>query len=383
MIPEIVPDIRDHAKYGRPVAVVRLPSEMRSLSSAVVGGGLASAASVVIQEVPLDYDHDDPVGELSALMDELDAPRPCVGLMTAAYVRNVITVERAERNGVSAVAIVTAGTTNAVTAGERVSASVASGFAPHKAGTINIIAIVDAPLSDSGLANAVMTVTEAKTAGMADAGIAGTGTTSDAVVVLCPPGGTAAYAGTASDAGVALARAVRAATSASIVKWTNGKRAGAKDFVTKLDEMGIGLEEMWGAALGLYCPNPDWPTEMIRERFERQLRILRDDVNVNAMVFAAIRMEEMGQRDEMHGLDEGRFKEDPVHLVADELLGIALAQYVAGTKGLFEYIRYDKKKPGILGVLGPFLDDIVGSLIGSIMSRIYTDLLESEGKLVS
>ena len=28
------------------------------------------------------------------------------------------------------------------------------------------------------------------------------------------------------------------------------------------------------------------------------------------------------------------------------LLGIALAQYVAGTKGLFEYVRYDKKKPG-------------------------------------
>jgi phosphatidylglycerophosphatase A len=54
---------------------------------------------------------------------------------------------------------------------------------------------------------------------------------------------------------------------------------------------------------------------------------------------------------------------------------------VAGTKGLFEYVRYDKKKPGILGTLGPFLDDIVASLIGSIMSRIYTELLEGEDKL--
>jgi adenosylcobinamide hydrolase len=101
------------------------------------------------------------------------------------------------------------------------------------------------------------------------------------------------------------------------------------------------------------------------------------------MMYAAINMEEMGNRDEMFGLDDGRFLEDPVHLVADELLGIALAEYIAGTKGLFEYVRYDKKKPGILGTLGPFLDDIVASLIGSIMSRIYTELLEGEDKLGS
>ena len=61
---------------------------------------------------------------------------------------------------------------------------------------------------------------------------------------------------------------------------------------------------------------------------------------------------------------------------------MALSQYIAGTN-MFEYVRYDKKKPGVLGVLGPFLDDIVASLIGGIMSRIYTELLEGEDKLVS
>ena len=73
--------------------------------------------------------------------------------------------------------------------------------------------------------------------------------------------------------------------------------------------------------------------------------------------------------------------EDPVHLLADELLGIALAQYIGGTKCLFEYIRYDKKKPGILSKLGPFMDDIVASLIGATMSTIYTEILEGEGRL--
>jgi len=64
-----------------------------------------------------------------------------------------------------------------------------------------------------------------------------------------------------------------------------------------------------------------------------------------------------------------------MHLVADEMLGMALVEYLAGTRGLFEYTRYDKKKPGVLKELGPFLDDIVGALIGGTMSKIYTDLL--------
>ncbi|TFG56311.1 MAG: hypothetical protein E4H30_04605 [Methanomassiliicoccus sp.] len=83
----------------------------------------------------------------------------------------------------------------------------------------------------------------------------------------------------------------------------------------------------------------------------------------------------------MYGLDIKKFEEDPVHLLADELLGIALAEYIGGSKCVFEYIRYDKKKPGVLSELGPFMDDIVASLIGATMSTIYSDLLEGEGRI--
>ena len=248
-------------------------------------------------------------------------------------------------------------------------------------GTINVLVAVNVPLHDCGLANAFITVTEAKTAALMDTGVMGTGTTSDAVSVACPIGDGGKYAGTATDVGMAIARAVRSAVGASVLKWGNGDRP--KDFLTRLDEMGVGEEEMWEAAAGLYVPNPDWDAEMIREMFNRNLAILRKDINVNAMVVAAMSLEGLGKEDALFGLDGGRFLDDPVHLVADELLGMSLSQYIAGTKGLFEYIRYDKKKPGILGTLGPFLDDIVASLIGSIMSRIYTELLESEDKLGS
>lgn len=378
--------MEDNGKGG--FAIMTLPERFRLLSSTIMNGGYAESDTVFFYEVPLGYDGLFPEEDMERQCRKFDVPPHAVGFMTAADIRRVITVCKEEFNGVQAIAIATAGVTNAVYAGERLPKEVLDILPKHvpagernPPGTINILVAVNVPLHDCGLANAFITVTEAKTAALIDTGVNGTGTTSDAVSVACPIGDGCKYAGTATDVGVAIARAVRSAVGASVLKWGNGKRP--KDFLTRLDEMGAGESEMWEAASALYVPNPDWDVETIREMFCRHLSVLRKDINVNAIVSAAINMEAMGTRDEMFGLDGGRFMEDPVHLVADELLGMSLSQYIAGTKGLFEYIRYDKKKPGVLGTLGPFLDDIVASLIGGIMSRIYTELLESEDKLGS
>jgi len=64
-------------------------------------------------------------------------------------------------------------------------------------------------LSDAALVNAIGTATEAKTQALFDAGIEGTGTATDALCVLCPPGGKAhAYGGPRSLWGGRLARVV-------------------------------------------------------------------------------------------------------------------------------------------------------------------------------
>lgn len=369
-------------------AIMTLPERFRLLSSTIMNGGYAETDTVFFYEVPLGYDNSFPEEDMEQQCRRFGIPPHAVGFMTAADIRRVITVCKEEFNGVQAVAVATAGVTNAVYAGERLPQEVLDLLPEHvppcdrnPPGTINILVAVNVPLHDCGLANALITVTEAKAAALMDTGVDGTGTTSDAVSVACPIGDGCKYAGTATDVGVAIARAVRSAVGASVLKWGNGKRP--KDFLTRLDEMGVGEKEMWEAASALYVENPDWDTDVLRKMFLRHLSVLRKDINVNAMMMAAMSMEGLGNKDELFGLDGGRFLEDPVHLVADELLGMALSQYVAGTKGLFEYIRYDKKKPGVLGVLGPFLDDIVASLIGGIMSRIYTELLESEDKLGS
>jgi alpha-ribazole phosphatase CobZ len=365
---------------GKPVAIVRLPGRYRVLSSTIMGGGFAETDTLFILEVKMGYDNCRPEDDLLEVCRRYSLPKDCVGFMTAADVNRVLTVVREEFNGKKAIAVVTAGVTNAVYAGERLPQEVIDLLPKHVAGTINIITVLDQPIEDCGMAGAFITITEAKSAALRDMKVKGTGTTSDAVSIACPTGSGDKYCGPATDAGIAVARAVRGGVAESIRKW-NGNNYDARDFGYRLDELGIGAEEMWAAAFELYIPDPSWDTERIKAMFMRNLTVLRKDINVNAMIYAAISMEDMGNRDEMFGLDHGRFKQDPVHLVADELLGIALAQYVAGTKGLFEYVRYDKKKPGILGTLGPFLDDIVASLIGSIMSRIYTELLEGEDKL--
>jgi len=378
--------VEDNGNEG--FAIMILPERYRLLSSTIMNGGYAYSDTVFFYEVPLNYDNSFPEEDLETQCHKFNIPSHAVGFMTAADIRRVITISKECVNDIQAIAVATAGVTNAVYAGERLPKEVLDTLPEHVPsgesnlpGTINVLVAVNVPLEDCGLANALITVTEAKTAALIDTGISGTGTTSDAVSVACPPGGDQKYAGTATDVGIAIARAVRSAVGESILKWGNNDRP--KDFLTRLDELGIGEEEMWEAASALYIPSPEWDTKMIREKFHQHLSILRKDINVNALVTAAISMEGLGNKDVLFGLDRGRFLDDPVHLIADELLGMALSEYVAGTKGLFEYIRYDKKKPGILGVLGPFLDDIVASLIGSIMSRIYTELLESEDKLGS
>jgi adenosylcobinamide amidohydrolase len=85
----------------------------------------------------------------------------------------------------------------------------------RRPGTINVVGIVPERLSRAAMVNAVMTVTEAKAQALWDAGVAATGTASDAVCIACPDEGPAhSFAGPRSLWGARLARAVYRAVSA-------------------------------------------------------------------------------------------------------------------------------------------------------------------------
>jgi phosphatidylglycerophosphatase A len=58
--------------------------------------------------------------------------------------------------------------------------------------------------------------------------------------------------------------------------------------------------------------------------------------------------------------------------VADEILGLAIATYIGGTRGVFEYVRFDQAKPGILKKLGSITNDAIGALVAGVSSNVYS-----------
>lgn len=142
-----------------------------------------------------------------------------------------------------------------------------------------------------------------------------------------------------------------------------------------LEGHGIKLDDMIDSALELFVPHPGVETkeiavELLREEFLDAL----SDVNVACLEVACFRAEEDAKSGLIPGLTKERFMGRP-GLVADELLGMTIACYIAGVKGVFEFIRFDQAKPGILKELGPIENDAIGGLIAGVSSNMYSNAL--------
>ncbi|UCE15422.1 MAG: alpha-ribazole phosphatase CobZ [Candidatus Bathyarchaeota archaeon] len=139
-----------------------------------------------------------------------------------------------------------------------------------------------------------------------------------------------------------------------------------------LEKHGITLKDMVDAALELFEPHPGVETrEKAIEIFKEEIFEALSDVNVSCLEVACFRAEEDAKSGLIPGLTKERFMGRP-GLVTDELLGMTIANYIAGAKGIFEFIRFDQAKPGILKKLGPIINDAVGGLIAGVSSNMYT-----------
>jgi alpha-ribazole phosphatase CobZ len=368
-------------RHGLPVAVIRLNERMEIFSSAVMNGGRTVADTLMIMEVPKLYDRRDPQDHIESVRIALGLPDDTVGFMTAAEVEEVISVAETTYNGIRTISVATAGLTNVVTAGdiiENADEKIRESMKKRKRpGTVNTIGISPLPLTDAAKVNLVMTMTEAKTAAIQTFGYVETGTTSDAIAVVSPIGdGREIHAGTGTDLGISMSRSVISAVRSAVIKRNDMREIGT--FIDLLSRMDITRNDLWNAALELYIPNPDWRTDDLRDRFMRKLDVYSKDINASSLIQAAIELERLGGADCICAMPRGMFETDPIHLIADEMLGMQLAQYIAGTRGLFEFHRFDRHKPGVIGKLGPFMDDIICGLVGGIMSAVYTELFEVE-----
>jgi alpha-ribazole phosphatase CobZ len=145
-----------------------------------------------------------------------------------------------------------------------------------------------------------------------------------------------------------------------------------------LEKKGIPLKDLISTALELFVPHPGVETEeeaaeMLREEFLDAL----SDVNVSCLEVACFRAQEDAEKGLIPGLTKERFMGRP-GLVADELLGLAIANYIAGVRGIFEFTRFDQAKPGILKKLGPITNDAIGGLVAGVSSNMYTRAFRNE-----
>jgi len=109
-------------------------------------------------------------------------------------------------------------------------------------------------------------------------------------------------------------------------------------------------------------------TPELNAKLEAQILESLADINVISLLVAAMRCEQDLAGNRIREVD---ISNDPDYLHADEVLGIAVSNQIAGTNGVFNFKRYKSEKPGIIYGLPPVLDDIFAGLIAGCVSKIF------------
>ncbi len=201
-------------KQGERHLLLQLPAMVEAMGSAVHGGGITRLRRMANIYVDRLYDCSDPERDVIEWLREWRYPiDTTAGLLTAVQLRHASVME--EKNAEAAVfCCVTSGTSNAARAGS--DRTTYPAFSP---GTVNIMLLIDAKLTQAAMINALMTAVEAKAAALADLnvrdaenGLLATGTTSDAIMLGVSQSGSYSvehqYAGTATHLGAMIGRTV-------------------------------------------------------------------------------------------------------------------------------------------------------------------------------
>lgn len=141
-----------------------------------------------------------------------------------------------------------------------------------------------------------------------------------------------------------------------------------KTIIDYIRDNGVEVDDLVQAGFELLVGIEETPE--LRLELRNQILKSLKDVNVIALVMAGIRLEGDFNRQRIAGVD---VYNDPAYLYADEVLGMAIANHIAGTKAIFNFKRYDEEKPGIIRGLGPILDDIFAGIVAGCMSKILEE----------
>ena len=363
--------------------ILRSKTPLKILSSAVLNGGLREANCIVSVHVPEEtgFDIDDQVHRDAGdfLMEEtskLCIPQDkVVAIMTAAKMKNVDIATR-KFEDITITAIATAGVHFSATAGDEI-ASKQSAFPFKKWGTINIILLVDANLTESCMVNTVSTVAEAKTVALREldvrsrfSGEIATGTVTDSVVIACTKrGNTIKYAGTATPIGELIGKSVREAVKNALRNQEN--IVSNRPLTRRLKERGITVENMT-TLFSQISPILDKNPEK-RKQFMQELDQVLSDQNIAGLVIAGLRLDE----DAKTGLiPENPANEYGRNFVLSKILQKAVTDYISKEKSPSIYVRPDYLSSIFADKMGWF----TRSILSAVMYSVYSNVVENHSK---
>ncbi|MFA9371978.1 MAG: adenosylcobinamide amidohydrolase [Labilibaculum antarcticum] len=205
---------------------VEFEKSVRMMSSAILNGGCQNAKHFLNTKVDANFngvrtDFESPEITLQGIADSMKWKGNCVGMMTAALMKSYRNV-RIEKQGVWIDVLVTSGVSNARRAGDEADYQFMNEDC-QKVGTINILVLTNAQLSDASLVECVMMVAEAKAACLQDlkvhspvSGLVATGTGTDSTAIACGAGLLVQYCGKHVLFGEMLAKATYQAIHESL-----------------------------------------------------------------------------------------------------------------------------------------------------------------------
>ena len=257
-------------------------------------------------------------------------------------------------------AVVSANALNLYGAGETISKDYKDNIGP-----INIILFINKNLSYESLLNLYLCAERAKIAALWDldvrsfSGDLAVSNPHDSLIVAC----TGENDKEIDDAELQalVMKCVREAVKKSILN--SGYKKEVLDYI---ESVWIKIEDLVDAGMEL-CVGVE-KSEGLYKKLHKQILKSLEDLNVVSFIIAGIRLEEDYAKHRVTGID---VDDDPAYLYSDEVFGMSVANQIAGTKAIFNFKRYDEEKPGIIGKLGPVLDDIFAGLIAGCMSKIF------------
>ena len=253
-----------------------------------------------------------------------------------------------------------------------------SGREPLRTGTINVAVVLDESLTESGLADLLRVVAEAKCLASVElllrCSLRSPGTVTDSIAVGAREERSGGYvnAGMATSIGGPVAEAVY-----RLLVGEGTRILGPEGMLR--NALGLTVDGLVELAVEAYrrAPVPGVSEDSVRREAERLLRGIISDPNVASLIIASRDLDLRGYVGALPGVGEEEFRSDTKRILADELIAMAISLYVAGVKGLFATYWVERlKEKGLISIdLPPFEDDVVSALVGSILTLIYDKLL--------